>query len=95
MNKTLSGSENTIGRGAYSQQESSSTQRSQDFGERRINAEAQHTVQLVEQLERVTSLEPAVKDVVIQRALHTTRTMTLLLTLLGSVSPATNNDIKN
>jgi len=95
VNKISNGLGNMTEKEDCFQQDSFSIQRLQGFGDRRINAEAQHIVQLVEQLEKVISLDPAVKDAAIQRALHTTRTMTLLLTLLGSVSPATNKDIKS
>jgi hypothetical protein len=79
----------------YCQPEKNLTLKSIELGDRRINAEAQHIVQLAEQLGRVLSLDPAVRDAVIQKALLTMKTTTDLLTLIGSANPATNSDTKS
>lgn len=95
MSEILSGFGNMTGEEARIQIESDLTSPLQGLGERRINAEARHMLQLVEQLGKVLSLEPAVKDAVIDRALHITTTTINLLLLLGSANLATNNDTKN
>jgi hypothetical protein len=65
------------------------------LGGMRISAEARLIEQSVEQLAKVLLLEPHVRDAAIQKALLTTTTMTTLLQLLGSVSPATSSGTKN
>jgi hypothetical protein len=92
--KTLIESENTIEQDQNNLIELDRLSRSQSIGDRRINSEAEHILRLLEQLKKVLLLEPTVKDAVIQKALHTTRTTTSLLKLLGSVNLATSNDTK-
>jgi len=55
VKKILSASGNTTGIEDCYQKEFVLTQKLQDFGESKIAAEAQRTVQLVEQLEKVIS----------------------------------------
>ena len=86
---------NTIAGAQMSLSAEQQQQPSSMLGERRIAAEAEHIVQLVAQLGKVLSLEPAVRDAVIQKALHTTTTTTSLLRLLGSANLATSSDTKN
>lgn len=95
VNETLSASAHMTEVGGRNLIESDTTQRSIVYGERRIAAEAEHITQLVAQLGKVLSLEPAVRDAVIQRALLTTMTTTSLLKLLGSANLATNSDTKS
>ncbi len=88
-------SELTTGKEPTDQSEEHQTSPSPMLGGRRIDAEAELIVRSLEQLQKVFSLEPHVRDAAIQKALHTTKTMTSLLQLLGSVNPATSNDTKN
>jgi hypothetical protein len=92
---TLKKSESTIEEEQNFPTEFSITSKSIASGGMRINAEAEHITRLAEQLSRVFLLEPNVRDAAIQKALLTTKTMTNLLTLLGSVNPVTSSDTKS
>ena len=95
MPRILSESENTTGKGLTDQNEEQPISPSTMLGGRRIDVEAALILSSLEQLTKVFSLEPHVRDAVVQKALHTTTTMTDLLRLLGSVNRATSNDTKN
>ena len=95
MQQILNESVNTIGQGQAIQNEEQRMLSLPGLGGMRISAEARLIEQSVEQLAKVLLLEPNVRDAAIQKALLTTTTMTTLLQLLGSVSPATSSDTKN